>query len=72
MVVADALAFEGAGPGTSLPLRLPGSFAQCLLRALSCRLVTGLLAGMDATSAEAPRYRNAVRLACDLASDEPS
>jgi hypothetical protein len=41
----ELLATQAAWPG----------FAQCLLRALSCRLVTGLLAGMDATSAEAAR-----------------
>jgi hypothetical protein len=41
----ELLATQAAGLG----------FAQCLLRALSCRLVTGLLASMDATSAEAPR-----------------
>lgn len=71
IVVADALAWEGAGVelvaavGAGVP-----EFGQCLLRALIYRIVTDRLARGDRVDDWQAPYRPVVRAACDLAASQ--
>jgi len=67
IVVADAVAFEGADSHIVEPLLDDPDFAQCLLRALIYRIVTDRVAGFDQlrTNSEDP-YGDVVELALTL------
>lgn len=71
IVIADALAFEGADEDIVEPLRKTPDFAQYLLRALIYRIVADHFAGtqQQRPSANDP-YRFAVELATQLDQDE--
>ncbi|HEY6056581.1 MAG TPA: TIGR02569 family protein [Candidatus Limnocylindrales bacterium] len=66
IVVADALACEGASPSDLGPATSVGGFGQLLLRALLFRIVTDWLVDSAASTAGASAYSAAVDLAVHL------
>jgi uncharacterized protein (TIGR02569 family) len=70
IVVADALAWEGAEAFELEPAFTVDSFGQLLARALLFRIVTDAIADPDAAQAHAAAYAPAVELAVRLMDDE--
>lgn len=71
IVVADAVAFEGADSDIVEPLLDDPDFAQCLLRALIYRIVTDRVGGFDQLRPDSDDpYRDVVELALKLSEHE--
>ena len=66
VVVADALAWEGATPDDLAPATSRDGFGQFLARALLARIVTDWLADPRSAAAHGPAYDSAVDLAVSL------
>lgn len=66
IVVADALAWEGATPADLEPATEPRSFGQLLLRAILFRVVTGWIRDPATERTVAPAYGPAIELAARL------
>ena len=66
IVVADALAWEGATPDDLASATSGEGFGQFLARALLARIVTDWLADADSAPARGPAYASGVDLAARL------
>jgi uncharacterized protein (TIGR02569 family) len=66
VIVADALAWEGATPADLAPATSLDGFGQYLARALLARIVTDWLADPDSAPARGPAYASGVELAVRL------
>jgi hypothetical protein len=66
IVVADAIAWEGATAGNLREATSAPGFGQLLARALLFRIVTDWLANADAAASRSTAYTSGVSLAADL------